>query len=89
MSHPHQITGVGPVAADGSCLVYTVKAKAYTVSASELATYGSAINIGDHIVENDDGTHTIVQNHGTLVPEPPSEDIINDGNTNVNETNNI
>lgn len=89
MSHPHQITGVGPVQADGSCLVYTVKAKPYYVTAAELATYGLTPAVGDHIVENDDGSHTLVQNPGSTVPEPPTENPNSDGNTNMGETNNI
>lgn len=59
MKH-HQITGVGPQAADGSVDLFTVLPKPFNVSADWLAAQTAYPSVGNELVEAEDGSLSLM-----------------------------
>lgn len=81
MSTTYEITGVGPVQPDGTTAIFTIKPLAYFATAAQVTAFGRNPVIGDQVTDNGDGTITLISNPGTIVPEHPQEDPIDDGGT--------
>jgi hypothetical protein len=87
MSTTHDITGVGPVQANGTTVLYTVKAQAYYATAAQVSSFGRTPVIGDQLTDNGDGTITLISNPGTPVQEQPQVDPVDDGGDDANPNN--
>lgn len=87
MSTTHDITGVGPIQANGTTIIFTVQPKAYFATAAQISTFGHTPVMGDQLTDNGDGTITLISNPGTPVQELPQIDPLDDGGVDANPNN--
>jgi len=83
MSTTYDVTGTGPVQANGSQQVFTITSNVYIATAAQLAAFGRNPAPGDQITDNGNGTITLIANPGTIVASAPNVDPVDDGGEDV------
>jgi len=83
MSTTYDVTGTGPVQANGSQQVFTISSNVYYATAAQLTAFGRSPMPGDQITDNGNGTITLIANPGTVVADAPNIDPVDDGGNDV------
>ena len=80
----YDVTGTGPVLANGSQQVFCINSNQYFATAAQLTAFGRSPVPGDQFTDNGNGTITLIANPGTIVPDVPNGDPSADGGDALN-----
>ena len=80
----YDVTGTGPVRADGSQQVFCINSNQYFATAAQLAAFTRSPVLGDQFTDNGNGTITLIANPGTVVADVPNGDPSADGGDDIN-----